>query len=301
MLKNKEWDIINLITGENNPFTGDDCAVWNERSLVVTTDHMCEGVHFDLSFMPPESVGWRLMAANASDIISMGSIPTHFLFNIAIPENRYDVAGKIITGVKKFARKYNIVLLGGDTTGAGSFTIGATMFGEKPEKPLLRSGALPGDTVFLASYTGLSKCGLIHLKNGSDGFEESKNRFLFPDPFKYIPESLHKINCAIDISDSLKSELELISVASNVGLEINFDEIPVHEEVKQTAGLYSIPVQDLILGSGEEFILLFTSDHIIKEAYPIGKVIYSKEPKVEITSKNSCVDLSAIPIFSHFG
>lgn len=301
MLKNKEWDIINLITGGNNPFTGDDCAVWNEKSLVVTTDHMCEGIHFDLSFMPAEAVGWRLMAANASDIISMGSIPTHFLFNIAIPKNGYEIAAKIISGVKQFAQKYKIELMGGDTTSAHSFTVGATMFGEKPAKPLLRNGALPGDTVFLASHTGLSKCGFIHLKNGSGGFEGSKNRFLFPDPFQYIPEPLNKINCAIDISDSLKSELELISIASNVGLEIDFDKIPVHEEVKQTAELYSLPVQDLILGSGEEFILLFTSDSIIKGAYPIGKVIYSKEPTVEITSKNSRIDLSAIPTFSHFG
>jgi len=301
VLKNREWDIINLITGTGNTFTGDDCAVWNEKSLVVTTDHMCEGIHFDLNFMPPEAIGWRLMAANASDIISMGSIPAHFLFNIAIPENGYETAAKIISGVKRFSEKYNIKLMGGDTTGGRSFMIGATMFGEKPEKLLLRSGAKPGDTVFLASHTGLSKCGLLHLMNGTAGFEESKNRFLFPDPFRHIPESLNKINCAIDISDSLKSELELISVASNVGLEIDFDKIPIHEEVKRTAELLSIPVFDLILGSGEEFILLFTSDSIIKGAYPIGKVIYSKEPDIAITSKNSRIDLAAVSTFSHFG
>lgn len=301
MLKNKEWDIINLITGSGNPFVGDDCAVWNEKSIVITTDHMCEGIHFDFSFMPPESVGWRLMAANASDIISMGSIPTHFLFNIAIPKDKYQIAEKIISGVKKFSEKYNIKLMGGDTTSASSFFVGATMFGEKPETPLLRKNAKPGNTVYLASFTGLSQCGLIHLKKGSEGFFESKKRFLLPDPYKYKPYSFDSINCAIDISDSLKSELELISSASGVSIQINFDKIPVHPEVRLTSELFSIPLENLILGSGEEFILLFTSDSIIKNAYPIGKVINSKEPKVEIISKNSNFNFSAVTTFSHFG
>ena len=301
MLKNKEWDIINLITGRNNPFTGDDCAVWNEKSLVVTTDHMCEGIHFDFDIMPPESAGWRLMAANASDIISMGSVPTHFLFNIAIPENGIRTAEKIISGVRDFASKHNILLMGGDTTAGKSFMIGATMLGSKPEKPLLRSGAKPGDTVYLASYTGLSKCGLIHLKNKTEGFETSKQKFMFPDPFDYIPTDLTGINCAIDISDSLKSELELISAASNVSLKIDFDSIPVHKEVAMTSETLSFPVEDLLLGSGEEFILLFTSGNIIEQAYPIGKVIDSREAKIEITSKNRIFDLSAVRTFSHFG
>lgn len=301
MLKNKEWDIINFITGTGNRFTGDDCAVWDERSLVVTTDHMCEGIHFDFSFMPPESAGWRLMAANASDIISMGSLPTHFMFNIAIPEDSFETAEKIISGVKAFASEHKINLLGGDTTAGRSFMIGATMFGPVPDKPLLRSGAKPGDTIYLASHTGLSKCGLIHLKNGTPGFNESKKRFLFPDPFRHIPQNFSGINCAIDISDSLKSELELISRASCTSLIIELDSIPIHDEVNQTALKQSIPVEELLFGSGEEFFLLFTSGEIIKNAYPIGKVIEKKEPSIEIISKNGRFDLSSVRIFSHFG
>lgn len=301
MLKNKEWDIINFITGTGNRFTGDDCAVWDERSLVVTTDHMCEGIHFDLGFMPPESAGWRLMAANASDIISMGSVPSHFLFNIAIPDRSFETAEKIISGIKAFALEHDIALLGGDTTAGKSFMIGATMFGPKPEKPLLRSSAKAGDTVYLASHTGLSKCGLLHLRKGTAGFNASKDRFLYPDPFKYRPSSFHGINCAIDISDSLKSELELISLSSRASLMIDLSSIPVHEEVLETSKILNIPLEELLFGSGEEFILLFTSGETVKDAYPIGKVLNIKEPSVEIVSKNGRFDLSTVRTFSHFG
>lgn len=125
MLENKEWDIIRSLAnaGErDNPFIGDDCAFWREKNLFVTTDHMVEGHHFDLSFMPPETVGWRIMAANASDVISMGSKPTHFLLNIAIPSERYETGRKILEGIQKFAQTHGITLMGGDTTGGNSFS-----------------------------------------------------------------------------------------------------------------------------------------------------------------------------------
>lgn len=300
MLKNKEWEIINLITGQNNPFTGDDCAVWNERSLVVTTDHMCEGVHFDFSYMFPEAVGWRLMAANASDIIAMGSYPTHFLFNIAIPDDRMKIAERIIDGVKKFAGSHNIEILGGDTTRAKNFMIGATMFGEKPENPLLRSGAKVGDFVYIAAPVGLSHCGLLHLKNRSKGFERSVEKFLFPSPVEDAPKNFSDISAAIDISDSLISELQLLCSSSDVSMEIDFDKIPVDDEVKETAEMFSIPVEKLILGSGEEFTLLFTSDKVIGSSIEIGKVVEKKEKAVEIFSKNSSLNFSDTALFTHF-
>lgn len=300
MLKNREWEIIDLITDKKRGFVGDDCAVWNEKSLVVTTDHMCEGVHFDFSYMFPEAVGWRLMAANASDIISMGSLPTHFLFNIAIPADRIKTAERIIDGVKKFAGKYNIELMGGDTTSARNFMIGATMFGEKPEKPLLRSGAKPGDRVYLAAPVGLSHCGLLHLKHRSRGFERSVEKFLFPTPFEDRPADMSFINSAIDISDSMISELKLIAGMSNVSIEIDFDKIPIEDEVVLTSESFSIPLERLILGSGEEFVLLFTSGKEMTGVYEIGKVVEKRDNDVEVFSKNNTLNFSNTALFSHF-
>ena len=294
MLNNREWELINFAKGEKNAFIGDDCAVWNEKSLVVTTDHFCENVHFDLSFMPAEAVGWRLMAANASDVISMGSRPTHYLLNIAVPEGGFENAKKMIEGIHNFAEKYGVLLLGGDTTAAEKFTLGVTMFGDKPEKPLLRSAAKPGDFVYLAAETGLSLCGFKALKNKLTGFEKSVERFLYPDPFKHIPNKINELNAAIDISDSLMSELRLLCNLSNVSIEIDFDKIPVHEEVKIYSSRFDVPLERLLFGSGEEFIMLFTADHKIDGAFEIGK-------KLEIIGKNGVIDADSVKLFSHFG
>jgi len=300
MLNNKEWMLIKKVTGNNNPFTGDDCAVWNEKNLVVTTDHMCENYHFDLSFMPPDSIGWRLMAANASDIISMGSKPTHCLLNIAAPREKTDIADGMIEGIRNFTDKYGIKIIGGDTTGADLFMIGATMFGEKPDKPLLRSGAKPGDFVYIATHTGLSKCGLLHLKKNTPGFELSKKKFLYPDPFETAPPSFEGINSAIDISDSLVSELQLLSKSSKVKIKINIEAIPVNIEVEKTAQLLKTSIEELILGSGEEFSLLFTTEMDLKWGHKIGKVYETKEPKVEIFSKDRLFNIDLVKTFDHF-
>ena len=300
-MSNKEWELINFAKGSDNAFIGDDCAVWNEKSLVVTTDHFCENVHFDLSFMPPEAVGWRLMAANASDVISMGSKPTHYLLNIAVPRNGFENAKKMIKGIQDFAEKYDIVLLGGDTTTAEKFTLGVTMFGEKPEKPLLRSAAKPGDFVYLAAETGLSLCGFKALKQKLSGFEKSVERFLRPDPFIHIPTKINELNAAIDISDSLLSELRLLCSLSDVSMKIDFDKIPVNEEVAKFSRLFSVPLERLLFGSGEDFIMLFTADHKIEDAFEIGQVIEKSEQQLEIIGKNGTVRADGIKLFSHFG
>ena len=301
MLNNREWELINFAKGKENAFIGDDCAVWNEKSLVVTTDHFCENIHFDLFFMPAEAVGWRLMAANASDVISMGSLPTHYLLNIAIPENGFENAKKMIEGIHNFAGKYNIALLGGDTTAAEKFTLGVTMFGEKPEKPLLRSAAKPGDFVYLAAETGLSLCGYKALKHKLPGFEKSVERFLYPDPFKHIPDKINELNAAIDISDSLMSELRLLCNLSNVSIEIDFDKIPVHEEVRKYSSQFLVPLERLLFGSGEEFIMLFSADHRIEGAFEIGKVTDKPGKKLEIIGKNGVIGADSVKLFSHFG
>jgi thiamine-monophosphate kinase len=300
MLKNKEWKLITASAGKNNSHIGDDCAVWEEKSLVITTDHMCEGIHFDLSFMPPQSVGWRLMAANASDIISMGSKPSRVLINIGVPEGKTDCARQILSGIRNFTDKYKIEVIGGDTTAAPFFMVGATMFGEKPEKPLLRSGAKPGDAVFIASAPGMSKCGLMHLQNRCEGFDLSKKRFLYPDPFSFLPSDFSVINAAIDISDSLISELSLIAEASKVHLKIDLDAIPVTEEVEKTAEFYNITVEELILGSGEEFFLLFTSEKNVSGGHKVG-VVLEGSPGVEVYNKNGNFNFDHISSFLHFG
>lgn len=301
-LKNKEWDIIRSLRDVEDiskDFIGGDCAYWEEKGLLVTTDHMAEGVHFDLSFMPPESVGWRLMAANASDILAMGGTPRYFLLNLAIPVGALNAAHKIIDGIKEFAKRYNIFVMGGDTTGGSKIYAGVTMFGERGDNIWKRSGAKPGDIISIAHYPGLSKAGLMHLKNGNSGFEESKERFLRPDPFSFRPFS-GRITAAIDISDSLLSELNLISSFSGVTIEVDIDKIPVHEEVAASAALSGMPVESFLLGSGEEFFMLTASQGPVAGFFEIGRVTEKGEGNVVFRKNKRVFDISAVDVFSHF-
>lgn len=300
-LSNKEWNIISSMLPKEDPleFIGDDCAIWRDKNILITTDHMAEGHHFDFSYMPAHAIGWRLMAANASDIIAMGSRPNYFLLNVAAPKERFSELEEILRGIRDFATRYNITIMGGDTTGGSAFFLGVTMFGEKQETPWERSSARVGDKVFIAHYPGLSKAGLYHLQQGNDGFDEAKERFLYPDPFSFAP-FCGSIHAAIDISDSLYSELQLISSFSGVSVEIDLDKIPLHNEVVQTARMMGCTPEQLMLSSGEEFFLLVTSPDDVVGFFEIGKVTAKGESNV-IYKKNGSYTDPAVDIYAHFG
>ncbi|HOW52408.1 MAG TPA: thiamine-phosphate kinase [bacterium] len=303
MLDNREWAIIRELMPLDDPshtFIGDDCAVWRDQKLLVTTDHMAEGVHFDLSFMPPDAVGWRLMAANASDIIAMGSRPTHFTLNLALPADRQEAARGIIAGIVRFAKAHGIVCIGGDTTGGEAFFIGATMFGPLPERPLLRSGARPGDRIFLAGEPGLSKAGLLRLQRGMNDDNAATRRFLYPDPLGQIP-LLGAPSAAIDLSDSLVSELTLLANASGVSMELATERIPVHPLVAQTARELNLPLTDLLLTSGEEFFLIVTAPGAMPGWHEIGLVTERRTDALTIRDNGVPLNPARLPVWDHFG
>lgn len=303
MLDNREWGFIRelmAVDDPKRPFIGDDCAVWDDRRLLVTTDHMAEGVHFDLSFMPPDAVGWRLMAANASDILAMGGRPSHFTLNLAIPADRQEAARGIIEGIKRFATAYSITCIGGDTTAASSFFIGATMFAPLPAAPWRRSGARPGDRIFLAGHPGLSRAGLLRLQRGEPGAEKAKQRFLYPAPFDQIPVT-GTPSAAIDLSDSLVSELTLLAGASGVSMEIAAERIPVHPEVAAAARELQVPLDELLFSSGEEFFLIVCSPHAQPEMFEIGTVTERRDHALFVTRDGRPLDIAALPVWDHFG
>lgn len=277
MSDNAEWSFIKLAAGENNPYIGDDCVYLKDENLLITTDHMVENVHFDFSFMTPEETGMRLMAANVSDIISMGGNAEKYLLNIAVPKNRSEEGKDIIKGINRYAQKHNIVPIGGDTTTGAIFFIGITMFGKPKGKILKRSECKVGDKIAIPNaFPGLSKSGLINLQKKRSGFAESKKRFLTPEPYDFVFENT-KINGAIDISDGLYSELKLLSEMSKVEIEVDIDKIPIHDEVEKTAKLEKLDTSAFLLGSGEEFFTMVSAENIPEGWIEIGKVINSND------------------------
>lgn len=298
-----EQQFIDHFTKRNkNNFIGDDCAIWQKKGLLVTTDQMVESVHFDFDFMNPKDVGWRLMAANASDIIAMGGRPTHYLCNIAIPKDKQSQALDIIDGISDFAQYGKIALLGGDTTTAESFFLAITMFGEIEDSLWKRSGAQVGDYLLLAEMPGLSLSGLHHLKKGNgDHFPNSTTRFLRPNPYTALPEKCDGITAAIDISDSLLSEVAILAKQSGVTIDIALEKVPRHSEVIETAQKYNIPLEQLLLGSGEEFFLVATAKEPLDGWHTIGKVVPKKEKiDVSVSENGNPVSIDDITPFSHF-
>jgi len=283
-------------------YIGDDCAIWHDKSLFVTTDQMVEGVHFNFDFMSPQNIGWRLMAANASDIIAMGGKPSHYMCNIAIPKNRETQATEIIDGISDFAKQYGIILLGGDTTTSDTFFIAITMFGNLEKTVWTRSGAIAGDYLLLADYPGLSLSGIYHLQKGdADNFPASSTRFLRPNPYSALPQNCDGITAAIDISDSLLSEVKILAEQSNATIKIDIDAIPKHPEVVATAKKQGIPIESLLLGSGEEFFLLATAKTPLEGWHTIGKVLPKEEKNsVYFTKNGSPFSVDGIAPFSHF-
>jgi len=303
VLDNREWDIIRALAELDDPeraFIGDDCAVWPEHRLLVATDHMAEGVHFDLSFMPPDAVGWRLMAANASDILAMGGHPTHCTLNLAFPPDRRAEADGIVSGIIAFCKRHGILCIGGDTTSAPSFFVGATMFAPLPEHPWLRSGARPGDRLFIAAEPGLSQAGLFALRGNHRDCPTAVQRFLYPDPFIY-PAVPGPVNAAIDLSDSLFSEVTLIARSSGVSIEIDLDTVPRHPEVVRMAERGNLAVSDLLLAGGEEFFLIVTATAPLPGFHEIGIVTGRGPHEVVVRSGGKPLDTARLPVWDHFG
>lgn len=307
MKNDTESEIIKIFSSlqkEDCKLIGDDCAVLKDRDLVITTDHFAENHHFDFSYMPADSVGWRLMAANASDILSMGLKPEYFLLNLAVPDNRRTIIKDIYKGISDFSKKYGIHIAGGDTTASDSVFISITMFASTDGNSVWkRSTAQPGDNIFIPSNPppGGALTGFLALSENIEGFKQSKKRFLYPDPFETEVDNNLKINSAIDISDGLLRELSLISRASGANISVNLDSFPCSEELKKAAEQFKKPLWEIQLTSGEEFFLVLSSpEENIPFYVKIGEVKERGKGNVRFFKNGNIFNPDISSVFKHF-
>ena len=248
---------------------GDDAAALSPRSgyqLLMTTDTMVEGVHFDLTYTPFQDLGWKLMAINLSDLAAMGGTPLCTLFSLGIretwPVSRLE---KLVQGINTCSHAYECPVVGGDTVRVPhDCTLTMTILGEiKTGTAIFRSGAQSGDYICLTGPLGNARTGLEVLKSGINNrtYKQAISRFLRPVP--RIPEarqlaSAGGVSAMIDISDGLASELRHLCQASHVGCEIEARQIPVADETicwTKKQGIAPVP---FVMESGEEYELLLT-------------------------------------------
>lgn len=249
---------------------GDDaCAVKAYSALLtlITTDAFVEGNHFDLSYFSFKEVGMKSMAASISDVAAMGGVPRYCVISLLCsPKISVEDVDGILDGIEESCDGYGVELVGGDAVGSANLAISVTVIGEvETENVALRSGAKPGDSIFVTGDLGASEAGRLVLSKGI-GLEKDVRTYIVKrhsSPTPRIKESRelvlnHSIHSMIDISDGLSIDAGHIAEESGVRLVIATDSIPICRQVHTVAGASSVTALDMALYGGEDFELLFT-------------------------------------------
>lgn len=301
---------------------GDDAAVldFESKKIVVTTDLLVEGVHFDLSYMPLKHLGYKAVMVNLSDVYAMNANATQITVSIAV-SNRFPLEAleDLYAGIETAANIYNIDLVGGDTTSSTTgLLISVTAIGEvKNDNEVYRNGAKPNDLLIVTGDLGGAYMGLQVLEREKEVYKVNPNsqpdldaysyiveRQLKPEARKDIIKLLHdlevKPSSMIDVSDGLSSEIIHLCKESNVGCDLYEDKIPLDPEVISTCEEFKIDSTTVALNGGEDYELLFTisqDDYSKIKANPNFTVIgFMREPEAGthlVTRAESRIPLKA--------
>lgn len=282
-----EFGLIEKLTGnfkKVNPSTiygiGDDAAVIDcgEKYMVITTDLLTEGIHFNLVYTPLKHLGYKSVMVNLSDVYAMNAIPKQITVSIALSAKfSVEHMEELYSGIKLACEIHSVDLIGGDTTSSMTgLTISITAIGEiSKDKVVFRSGAKVNDLICVSGNLGASYMGLQLLERERLLFEKEGvkqpdfgnsnyilSRQLKPEARRDIIATLDELhikpNAMIDISDGLSSELMHICKSSGVGCKIYYDKIPIAPETEKMAEEFNISSVTAALNGGEDYELLFT-------------------------------------------
>lgn len=242
---------------------GDDCAIVNvpsQQQLAISTDTLIAGVHFPQSTTPYD-IGYKALAVNLSDLAAAGAAPAWAMLSLTLPENNSAWLTEFARGFFDLASRFNTQLIGGDIT-HGPLSITVTVHGFVPQgQALTRSGAKPGDQIYVSNTLGDAALALQFLTKKislAENFQEKiLTKLTRPQPQIELGKKLLNIaHAAIDISDGLAADLQHILDRSNVGAEIFVDQLPLSSELR--ASLPLAQAIELALTGGDDYELCFT-------------------------------------------
>ncbi|ALU25438.1 thiamine-phosphate kinase [Myroides odoratimimus] len=259
---------------------GDDAAVlsFGEDKVVVSTDLLIEGVHFDLAYSPLKHLGYKAVVVNLSDICAMNAIPTQITVSIAV-SNRFplEALDELYEGIALACKYYKVDLVGGDTTSSQKgLIISVTAIGKAKEEELVyRNGANDNDLLVVTGDIGSAYMGLQILEREKQVFLVNPNSQPDLSIYEYIierqlkPEARTDIKqlladlgvkptAMIDISDGLSSEIMHICKSSKVGCNLYEEKLPLDPQFMNTCEEFNIDATTMAINGGEDYELLFT-------------------------------------------
>ena len=273
----KNFDVKNSSTLKS---IGDDAAVldFKDKKIVVSTDLLIKGVHFDLAYVPLKHLGYKAVVVNVSDICAMNAKATQITVSVAV-SNRFPLEAleELFEGINLAAIEYKVDVIGGDTTSSQKgLIISITAIGEADEAELVyRNGAKETDLLVVSGDIGAAYMGLQVLEREKQVFKVNPNsqpdleaytylieRQLRPEARKDIRTLLHaleiKPTAMIDISDGLSSEIIHICKQSDVGCNLYEDKLPLDPQLISTCEEFDIDATTVAINGGEDYELLFT-------------------------------------------
>jgi thiamine-monophosphate kinase len=260
----REFDAIRALIaqwGETAQGLGDDAALVDipkGSRLVISVDASVEDVHFKRDWLTPEEIGWRATAAAISDLAAMGAEPIGLLLALSVPPRWMPEIMALGAGVAAAARFAGMPIIGGDTTGGELLTLSLTVLGAA-RSPLSRSGARPGDIIYVTGRLGGPSAALRALALGETPAPAHRARFAHPEPRLAAARWLAErgATAAIDVSDGLAADLRHVAAASDVTLALDVERVPM---------LPGVTPDDALAG-GEEYELAVTSGALDTAAF----------------------------------
>lgn len=316
----KELEFLKIIkeTLNNSSYIGDDCAYLDDLDIFVTHDTLVEDEHFSLYTTTPFLLGRKAIAVSLSDLAAAMAVPKFVTVSISLPEDKdEDFVRELYRGINEICSEFNVKVIGGDITGSEKTVVSVCAIGKKNSLFISsRSNANRGDIIVATGHFGSGACGYYSLKNFL--MLDEKVLLAHTDPIPRVNEGImlsriiDRDIAMIDSSDGLADSLWRIAKESNHSILLDYDSVPIEDEVKKFAQYNNAKLSDLVLWGGEDYELIAcvnkeTFEILDKSIFkPIGKVlnkdfnpcvlVKSKDFELKINDKTYCENA-----YDHFG